>query len=94
VAPLEEQDLVRQVSEAFSDVVESQDAALAARTLRQWVGLRIVVVDYGVKRNILRSLRSRGVAVEVLPHDSDLDTILARRPDAVVLSRGCSRPST
>jgi len=93
VTPLEEQDLVRQVSEGFSDVVEALDPALAARSLRQWPGLRLVVVDYGVKRNILRSLRSRGVAVEVLPHDSDLDTILARRPDGVVLSNGPGDPA-
>src|SRR6267143_2373741 len=93
VTPLEEQDLVRQVSEGSSDVVESLDPALAARSLRQWAGLRLVVVDYGVKRNILRSLRSRGVEVEVLPHDSDLDMIIARKPDAVVLSNGPGDPS-
>src|ERR1700738_4284642 len=93
VTPLEEQDLVRQVSEGFSDVVESLDPALAARSVRQWAGLRLVVVDYGVKRNILRSLRSRGVEVDVLPHDSDLDAILARRPDAVVLSNGPGDPA-
>jgi carbamoyl-phosphate synthase small subunit len=93
VTPLEEQDLVRQVSEGFSDIVESLDPALAARSLGQWTGLRLVVVDYGVKRNILRSLRARGVAVEVLPHDSNLDVILARRPDAVVLSNGPGDPA-
>ncbi|HEV2012471.1 MAG TPA: carbamoyl-phosphate synthase large subunit, partial [Candidatus Dormibacteraeota bacterium] len=93
VTPLEEQDLVRQVSEGFSDVVEPFDPALAGRPFHQWTGLRIVVVDYGVKRNILRSLRSRGVVVEVLPHDSDLDMILARRPDAVVLSNGPGDPA-
>src|SRR5713101_5986 len=93
VTPLEEQDLVRQVSEGFSDVVESLDPALAARSLPQWTGLRLAVVDYGVKRNILRSLRARGVEVEVLPHDSDLDTILARRPDGVVLSNGPGDPA-
>src|ERR1700704_434561 len=65
VTPLEEQDLVRQVSEGFSDVAEPIDPALAARSLGQWTGLRLVLVDYGVKRNILRSLRSRGVGVDV-----------------------------
>src|SRR5712691_12150509 len=50
VTPLEEQDLVRQVSEGFSDIVESLDPVLSARSLRQWSGLRLVVVDYGVKR--------------------------------------------
>src|SRR3984893_2045983 len=93
VTRLEEQDLVRQVSEGFSDVVETLDPALTAGGLRQWTGLKVVVVDYGVKRNILRSLRSRGVEVEVVPHDSDVDTILARRPDAVVLSNGPGDPA-
>jgi carbamoyl-phosphate synthase large subunit len=93
VIRLEEQDLVRQVSEAFSDVVEPLDPALASRSLGKWTGLRIVLVDYGVKRNILRSLRARGVDVDVVPYDSDLDTILARRPDAVVLSNGPGDPA-
>jgi carbamoyl-phosphate synthase large subunit len=93
VTRLEEQDLVRQVSEGFSDLVETLDPALIPQSLRQWTGLKIVVVDYGVKRNILRSLRSRGVEVDVLPYDSDVDTILARRPDAVVLSNGPGDPA-
>ncbi len=102
VPSLEEQDLVRQVSEGFSDVVESLDPALCSpssfRTgqgegLRQWPGLRVVVVDYGVKRNTLRSLRSRGVEVEVLPHDSDLQAVLEHKPDAVVLSNGPGDPA-
>src|SRR5712692_11842135 len=97
VTRLEEQDLVRQVSEGFSDLVETLDPTLLSPGqgggLRQRSGLKVVVVDYGVKRNILRSLRSRGVEVEVLPHDSDVNTILARRPDAVVLSNGPGDPS-
>src|SRR5229473_3349179 len=97
VTRLEEQDLVRQVSEGFSDLVETLDPTLLSPGqgggLRQRSGLKVVVVDYGVKRNILRSLRSRGVEVEVLPHDSDVDTILARRPDAVVLSNGPGDPA-
>src|SRR2546425_9304770 len=93
VTPLEEQDLVRQDSEGFRDVAESLDPALAAGSLRRWTGLRLVLVDYGVKRNILRSLRARGVEVEVVPHDSDLDTIPALGPEAVVLSNGPGDPA-
>jgi len=93
VTPLEEQDLVRQVSEGFVDSLEIMDPALAGRPFRQWPGLRITVVDYGVKRNILRSLRARGVEVDVLPHDSSLETILERRPHAVVLSNGPGDPA-
>src|SRR5438067_2315813 len=102
VPALEEQDLVRQVSEGFSDVVEPLDPALYSLSpsgggqgggFRQWPGLRVVVIDYGVKRNILRSLRSRGVEVDVLPYNSDLQAILDRRPDAVVLSNGPGDPA-
>ena len=102
VPSLEEQDLVRQVSEGFSDVVEPLDPALCSPSsfqtgqgggLRQWPGLRVVVIDYGVKRNTLRSLRSRGVEVEVLPHDSDLRAVLEHSPDAVVLSNGPGDPA-
>src|ERR671925_52817 len=85
---LVEQDLVRQVSEGFNDVVEPLDEALGGAAFRQWPGRRIVVVDYGVKRNTLRSLRARGVDLEVLPWDSDLEAILAKNPDGVVLSNG------
>jgi carbamoyl-phosphate synthase large subunit len=93
VQRLEEQDLVRQVSEAFVDVPESLDEALRRQDLRQWPGLRIVVVDYGVKRNILRSLRTRGITVEVVPHDADADAILSRDPNGVVLSNGPGDPA-
>src|SRR5438132_2373112 len=102
VPMLEELDLVRQVSEGFSDVVERLDPALYSPStsgggqgggFRQWPGLRVVVIDYGVKRNTLRSLRSRGVQVDVLPYDSDLQAILDRRPDAVVLSNGPGDPA-
>src|SRR2546429_4859178 len=63
VIPLEEQDLVRQVSEGFRDVAEPLDPALAARSMRQWTGMRLVLGDYGVKRDIFCQRRSRGGGV-------------------------------
>src|SRR6202022_126207 len=51
VTPLEEQDLVRQVSEGFSDVVEPHDPALAARSVRQWSGLGLAFVGSWGQRN-------------------------------------------
>src|SRR3989442_9385790 len=77
VTPLEEQDLVRQVSEGFSDIVETLDPALAPRSLRQWAGLRLVVVEYGVKGHILRSPADHRVDVALLPHEPAPDTLLA-----------------
>jgi carbamoyl-phosphate synthase large subunit len=94
VTRLEEQDLVREVSDAFHDLGESMDPALVGRAMRQWPGMRVVVVDFGVKRNTLRSLRARGLDVEVVPYDTDARAILERRPDAVVLSNGPGDPAT
>ena len=53
----------------------------------------VVVVDYGVKRNILRSLASIGARVTVVPAETSAEAILARRPDGVVLSNGPGDPA-
>jgi carbamoyl-phosphate synthase small subunit len=53
----------------------------------------VVVVDYGVKRNILRALSSIGARVTVVPADTTADDILARRPDGVLLSNGPGDPA-
>ena len=54
---------------------------------------KVVVVDYGVKRNILRALASTGAAITVVPASSTAEEILARRPDGVVLSNGPGDPA-
>ena len=54
---------------------------------------RAVLVDYGVKRSLLRALSSRGLQLTVLPHDASAADILAHRPDLVVLSPGPGDPA-
>ena len=51
---------------------------------------RIAVVDYGVKRSILKRLAGAGAAVTVFPHDADADELA--RFDGVVLSNGPGDP--
>ncbi|MEO8899603.1 MAG: carbamoyl-phosphate synthase large subunit [Candidatus Dormibacter sp.] len=63
-----------------------------AGTLGAFAGLRIVVIDLGVKYNQLRALRSRGADVIVLRHDSSIDDVLAQNPDGVLLSNGPGDP--
>ncbi|MBN9480059.1 MAG: glutamine-hydrolyzing carbamoyl-phosphate synthase small subunit [Bordetella sp.] len=53
----------------------------------------VVVIDYGVKRNILRALASTGVKITVVPASSTAEDILARDPDGVVLSNGPGDPA-
>ncbi|HET6819799.1 MAG TPA: glutamine-hydrolyzing carbamoyl-phosphate synthase small subunit [Candidatus Limnocylindria bacterium] len=54
---------------------------------------RAVLVDYGVKRSLLRALASRGLAISVLPHDASAADVLSRAPDLVVLSPGPGDPA-
>jgi len=55
--------------------------------------VHVVVVDFGVKLNILRHLADRGARVTVVPSTTDADAILALRPDGVLLSNGPGDPA-
>jgi carbamoyl-phosphate synthase small subunit len=54
---------------------------------------RAALIDYGVKRSLLRALSTRGIEIEVLPHDATAADVAAREPDLVVLSPGPGDPS-
>jgi carbamoyl-phosphate synthase small subunit len=53
---------------------------------------RVVVVDMGVKHNVMRSLRHYGCEVTAVPARSTAETILSLNPDGVVLSPGPGDP--
>ena len=53
---------------------------------------KVVVVDFGVKYNILRSLRECGCQVLVLPAFSTAESILSHHPDGILLSNGPGDP--
>ena len=53
---------------------------------------QVVAFDYGVKRNILRMLASRGCKVTVLPAQATAEQVLALNPDGVFLSNGPGDP--
>ncbi|MDU8911956.1 glutamine-hydrolyzing carbamoyl-phosphate synthase small subunit [Aestuariicoccus sp. MJ-SS9] len=54
---------------------------------------RVVAVDYGAKRNILRCLASAGCDVTVLPATATAEDILSHDPDGVFLSNGPGDPA-
>jgi carbamoyl-phosphate synthase small subunit len=56
-------------------------------------GFHVVVVDYGVKRNILRSLVDVGCRVTVVPAHATAAQIFAYAPDGVLLSNGPGDPA-
>jgi len=54
---------------------------------------RVVAMDFGAKRNILRSLASAGCDVTVLPATATAEDILRETPDGVFLSNGPGDPA-
>jgi len=81
----EDQDFVGQVSPTAAievgDAATEPDAPLVA------------IVDFGLKANIVRSLRRRGARVRILPHTATAATVLAPEIDGVVLSPGPGDPA-
>ncbi len=56
-------------------------------------GRRVVAIDYGAKRNILRCLASAGCEVTVLPATATAEDILALEPEGLFLSNGPGDPA-
>jgi len=52
----------------------------------------VAVLDFGIKRNILRKLAQRSCKVTVIPAQTSADEIIALRPDGVLLSNGPGDP--
>ncbi len=78
----EDQDFVAQVSPAAVREVGDDPAAPL-----------VAIVDFGLKANIVSSLRRRGLRVRVLPHTSPAADVLASDVSGVVLSPGPGDPA-
>jgi carbamoyl-phosphate synthase small subunit len=83
IAPMEGADLVPKVTTSrmyeFSEKTSSK--------------YKVVVYDFGVKRNILRNLKQAGCSVSVVPASTPADRALAMNPDGIVLSNGPGDPA-
>ena len=53
----------------------------------------VVAIDYGVKRNILRSLAGAGCRVTVVPATASAADVLGHKPDGIFLSNGPGDPA-
>jgi carbamoyl-phosphate synthase small subunit len=79
----EDQDFVAQVSPAAVTEIGGPDEP----------GPRVAIVDFGLKANIVRSLRRRGARVRVLPHTATADELLRDDVDGIVFSPGPGDPA-
>ncbi|WP_244923794.1 glutamine-hydrolyzing carbamoyl-phosphate synthase small subunit [Enhygromyxa salina] len=57
------------------------------------IDARVVAYDFGIKRNILRKLRDRGIETTVVPASTPIAEVLGREPDGVFLSNGPGDPA-
>ncbi|PTF88644.1 carbamoyl phosphate synthase small subunit [Staphylococcus chromogenes] len=55
--------------------------------------LRVVLVDFGKKQNIVRELNARGCEVTVVPYDTTAEEIIKMSPDGMMLSNGPGDPA-
>lgn len=67
---------------------ESSDEMVSANG-----GFKVVAVDFGIKRNILRLLVAAGCDVTVVPSNTTASDILAMKPEGVFLSNGPGDPA-
>ena len=87
-------DLAKDVTCAQSYVWNEQRWAWPeGYSAREGAGLKVVAVDYGAKRNILRCLASAGCEVIVLPATATAEEVLAHNPEGVFLSNGPGDPA-
>ena len=56
--------------------------------------LRVVAIDFGIKKSILHRLASHGCEILVLPSQSSLDNVLSHKPNGVFFSNGPGDPSS
>jgi len=54
--------------------------------------LHVAVLDFGVKRNILRSFTARGCRLTIYPYGTPAEEILADEPDGIFLTNGPGDP--
>jgi carbamoyl-phosphate synthase small subunit len=102
-APMEGSDFVKEVSteSAYHWEGESRLWTIPSVTTGQTtnyidlppVKYQIVAYDFGIKYNILRSLRQAGFQVEVVNSRTPAAEVLAKQPDGVFLSNGPGDPA-
>jgi carbamoyl-phosphate synthase small subunit len=91
---LEGMDLALEVATTQTYQWDETRWALAGGYGRQTAPAKhVVAIDYGAKRNILRSLASAGCRVTVVPATASAGDVLRHQPDGIFLSNGPGDPA-
>ena len=79
------------------DLPRDQIARVSSKSISHFPsngGKRIVLVDFGYKKNILESLVKRGCDVIVVPYDTTYEKIKEFNPQGILLSNGPGDPKS
>ena len=91
---LEGLDLAKDVSSRqtykWSETEWAWNAGYGSEDKPSW---KAVVIDYGVKRNILRILANMGADITVVPASASTEEVMRHKPDGVLLSNGPGDPA-
>ncbi len=74
-------------------IIRSQRSGIETEVNDRNRPLRIAVIDFGVKWNILRSMMARNCQVKVFPCDVTASEVRSFNPDGIVLSPGPGDPA-
>ena len=78
------------VCNTVADVTRKELEVFSSKGERKF---SVVLIDYGAKNNIIRSLNERGCDVKVVPASTSAEDILSMSPDGVMLSNGPGDPA-
>lgn len=91
-----EADPIQVVKELKETVLPRDQVAAVSAKNQFWhpgrSSARVVLIDYGAKKGIVRDLLSRDFEVIVVPYDTTAENILSLSPDGIMLSNGPGNP--
>ena len=88
-----EQDLNALAAYRVTDAVKTASTDEIVEFLPEKEERHVALIDFGEKNNIVRSLVKRGCRVTAVPYDTPAETILAMKPDGIMLSNGPGDPA-
>lgn len=86
------EEMVREVRNSPFQTVPVKQTSAAKPYVVPGRGLRIVLVDFGMKHGILRELTKRDCHVTVVPYNYGAENILRLKPDGILLTNGPGDP--
>ncbi len=87
-------DMLRKNLEAYKSIPRNLVMEVTTKTHIhvQGSGKKVVLIDFGVKNNIIRSLKYRDCDIHIVPAYSSFEEIMSYNPDGILLSNGPGDP--